>query len=175
MRLAVIAAVVATSSSWMVAGSATSTRAHPSRALIGCRAVVRYADGQSALGSIYAAFIITVRAGHRCSLIGFPEIQLVDRRGQPLPTHPRHSGYQLAGISLRRVLLRHGRPGYFDLIYRTFDDRGHHCPPIASAIRVRLPGQPGWQTVRVDGRNPNLRVFDPCGGAFTVTPVATQS
>jgi len=116
-----------------------------------------------------------VRAGERRSLSGFPTIQLLDRRGRTLPTHARHFGYQLAGVSLRRVLLQPSHPGYFDLIYRTFDDRGHHCPRTAAAIRVRLPGQPNWQTVRADGRTPSLRVFDPCSGTFTVTPVATQS
>lgn len=137
-----------------------------------CRAIVRYGDGQGASGNIYAAFTVTVRAGHRCSLIGFPTIQLLDRHGRTLPTHARHVGYQLACISLRRVLLRPGHPGYFDLIYRTYDDRGHYCPPVAPAIRVRLPEQARTQTVRVDGHNPNLRVFDPCNGTFIVTPVA---
>jgi hypothetical protein len=134
-----------------------------------CGARVRYATGSNETGGqLIAYFAITSRSARGCTLAGFPSVRLLDGHGRVLPTHP----IRRRDIPIRAIEVRRGLPGEFSMIY-TYATADHQrvCEPVPHAIRVRLPGQRRALIVAVNGPDPQLDVFAPCGGTFVLSPI----
>ena len=146
--------------------------ANPSVRPVGdCHPTIRYSAGQGATGSIWAVFTVTVTSARGCRFRGFPQVRFIDRSDRALPTHPTHQTLGITGIPDRPVVVRRSRPGRFLMIYNFLTVNGQACRPAPHAAVISLPGYPQPSTVSVDGNDPELRVFAPCGGRFVLSPI----
>jgi hypothetical protein len=134
--------------------------------------LIRYIGGSGATQHLGANFVVSTESSRPCSIIGFPAVTLLDRRGRALPSVPHHVN-GLFGLRLRRTLVTRTHDAGFALWYMFADPSGAHlCAPIAAALRVRLPGNGATVVVPLVTDPSDTRVVNPCDGRFDLSPVA---
>lgn len=137
---------------------------------VACRLSVRQVGGQGSLQHRYPIFAVSTRSSTACVVRGFPRLTLLDEHIAPLPTHPRRVN-GLLGYRQARTTIRAGHPARFALEYAFHDAAGRRlCKPVASAIRIMLPGNRRASIVRIGPDASAL--LNPCRGRFNVSPIA---
>jgi hypothetical protein len=134
--------------------------------------LIRYVGGSGATQHLGANFVVWTESSRPCSIIGFPAVTLLDRRGRALPSVPHHVN-GLLGFRLRHTLVTRIHDAGFALWYVFADPSGaHRCAPTAAALRVRLPGKEATVVVPLVTDPRDTRVVNPGDGRFDLSPVA---
>jgi hypothetical protein len=149
-------------------GTRVSAAAAPTSTPPPCRAgevAVRFDDARAAAGHGVAVFGLDNRSGHPCTTAGYPDVQLVDVHGSPLPVSSAHSGGMiLAATASTAVTIPPSGSAYFGVEWSGVC-RDQQAPVLASSVQVVLPG--AASPVTVSGAP-----LGACGGAgMTVSPI----
>ena len=141
------------------AGGATTTAA--------CRTSqldLVYKGFDGAAGTGYELFRLVPDAGVRCSLSGYPGIELLGpkRRKLDIAVGRYHDGLHSPGA----LVFTHARPARFDIRHPDMTRSGHVCSHRVTAVRVVPPGETRALTVRV-----NTHV---CAQGARVSPVGRR-
>jgi hypothetical protein len=154
-----ISSVVSTSNPVAIARSAQapSTRCYTNQLSL---SVVL---GTGAAGHMARLFRLHNHSSRTCSLSGYPGVQLVDARGQVLPTHVQWEPAGFLGSQPKHVIeLRPGANAYVAIEWAEIPTGSQACP-VASALRIIPPNT--YRSVRVQT---TARV---CGGNLSVSVV----
>lgn len=135
VALAALAAVPA------AGGSTSAARCRTSQLHL----VYRGFDG--AAGTGHELFRLVPHAGVRCSLRGYPRIELLGPRRHRLGIAVGRYHDELH--PLRARVFTHTRPARFDIRHPDFTPSGHVCSHRVTAVRVIPPGATRSLTVRL--------------------------
>ena len=156
--------------------SAASTAA-PDAPLGGCtvsQLSLRVGPTNAATSHFGAIFTFHNRSTAPCTLYGFPGLQMLDERGQPLPTSVNWgSDYIVHPQQPAVVTLRPGDDASFTLGGTTPGVWGQTCP---TSIRLLVTPPNETHSLVIDYRLSSMEAVDPDGqqprcGRFTVSPV----
>jgi hypothetical protein len=126
--------------------TATSTATAPETSLPGptCQtsqlALVQDHNGV-ALGHVSVLLRIDNRSQQTCALEGYPTLQLLDARQQPLPTHQQKTtmAYTFTVPAPLRVVLAPGASAYIHLEWSDVAPSGQACSSGAAFLRITPP------------------------------------
>jgi len=111
---------------------------------------------EGAAGTIYGAWVFTNVSDRRCTVSGYPSLQLYGRRGRPIPTTVRRD----LPPAPRVVTLRPGDAATFRTSYS--DVAARRCP-VSSVIQITPPDVPNSLFIPA--------VLTPCRGLVHVSAV----
>jgi Protein of unknown function (DUF4232) len=116
-----------------------------------------------AAGNYGRVLVLTNVLAPACSIRGYPGIQLIDARGRPISTHPRHGGsYTFPARPVRTVVLAPGASASFALGGPDMGANGRACPS-AAAMQI-IPPNTSQQIAVAAG-------VPACGGRVDVSVV----
>jgi uncharacterized protein DUF4232 len=140
--------------------------AQPSTAVPRCSAAqlaLRAGRVGVAAGNYGRVLVLTNVRAPDCTIRGYPGIQLIDARGRPIRTHPRHGGsYTFPARPLRTVVLAPGASASFALGGPDMGANGRACPSTA-AMQI-IPPNTSQQIALAVG-------VPACGGRVDVSVV----
>lgn len=109
-------------------------------------------------GTVNNAVQVTNTGATPCSLVGYPQVQVLDRRGRPLPTTTQHgaaaAGYHVpAGVPIaapaQRVTLAPRGWAWFDVAFARGESRGCRGMHHGWGLAITAPGTTGSDAVPV--------------------------
>jgi Protein of unknown function (DUF4232) len=113
-----------------------------------------------ALGHVASVLRLDNSSQQACTLDGYPTVQLLDARQQPLPTHQQQTtmAYTFTVPVPQPVVLASGASAYFHLEWSDMPPSGQSCSYNAAYLQVTppqnqtpLPILPGFGTSICDG------------------------
>jgi hypothetical protein len=126
-----------------------------------------YLPSQGAAGTMYEKFRISHRGKRpRCTLKGYPSVDLLDKHGRSLGIKVRRDRH----FKVKRRVLKKGNRIYFWVHHPSFERKtGKACPHKVYKIRVRLPRH---------SKSVTFKGFDPvrfCDDGARKTPFRAKS
>ncbi|HEV7214121.1 MAG TPA: DUF4232 domain-containing protein [Chloroflexota bacterium] len=122
-------------------------------------------QGQVAVGNVGVSFRLRSLLAQRCTLYGFPGVQLLDAAGGPLPTYLTwsRSGYLIGTVPEQTITLDPGGSAYFVLEFTDVAGPDRACL-AAPSLLVTPPNAYTSIATPVHG-------VAPCGGIVRASPV----
>jgi hypothetical protein len=104
------------------------------------------------LGTVLAEFAFVNASSQKCSLIGYPKLQMLNAAGQPISTTDEDSPVSAyPEITRKLVVLAKGKRAYFGVFYPDHTGSGNMGCPTASALQLTPPGSTQAVTLRGAG------------------------
>jgi len=126
-----------------------------------------------AAGHLLAELAFVNRGHARCSLSGYPRVQMLDAAGRPIRTADEDASPGALGIERRTVVLAPGQRAYFGVHFANKTGFGSLVCPTASRLRLMLPGR--RESVVLSGPGARIAPYGGAAGhacgALQVTPV----
>ena len=96
--------------------------------------------GSAGAGNIVYTLALTNSSSSTCTLTGLPELQLLDKSGDALPTHASPSpGSEQVGTELHPGGSMKWDARFSPDVPGTGDQQTRRCQPVAATLRVALP------------------------------------
>ena len=133
---------------------------------------VTLGEASGALGHIGQVVHFRNRSSVRCTLHGYPGVQMLDAAGTPIPTTVRRGiAYTVPRVPERVVTLARGAKASFDIGYADATGYGNEQCPTSARVAITPPNDAAaltiaWRLQPYGGDIPHLRC-----GEITVSPV----